>query len=227
MRILLLTLALFTVSLPSAAQEEEEKKPLTPITFLEYLREHNRLKPLQNPKHEHGKDILDRRIMDLTKKAIGEVEDVIVSKDGKIRYLKINFDRISLRKSVYLDYGQMNIGANNDGYTLSLRQEDIKDLFPKFERKITVHSDNISLQGIIGKEIRDTNKIRLGTISEILFDEFGSKVEQIYVTVSYGMIRDAGLAIPFESVSFDDHNGYVYPTIKKEFSDIAIDYVKK
>ncbi|MDH5722622.1 MAG: PRC-barrel domain-containing protein [Alphaproteobacteria bacterium] len=228
MRLLCLPLILLIFSIPAFAQNiEEEKKLLTPITFLDYLREHNRIKPMQNPKHEHGIDILDRRIMDQTKKAIGQVKDVVVSTDGKIRYLKIDFDKISLRKEVYLDYHRMNIGANNDGYTLPFRKEEIKDLYSKFTRQITPHSDQISLVGIIGKEIRDTNKIRLGTIDEILFDEFGSKVELIYMTVDYGVIRDKGLAIPFESVKFDYRNGYVYPTIEKEFSDIVLDYVRK
>ena len=228
MRFLRLTLILLAFSLPAYAQDiEEEERLLTSITFLDYLREHNRIKPMQNPKYEHGTDILDRRIMDQTKKAIGQVKDVVVSTDGKIRYLKIDFDKISLRKEVYLDYHQMNVGANNNGYTLSFRKEEIKGLYSKFTRQITPHSDQISLVSIMGKEIRDTNKIRLGTIDEILFDEFGSKVEQIFIKVNYGLIRDAGLAIPFESVEFDYRNGYVYPIIKKEFSDIALDYVKK
>ncbi len=227
MRLALLCLTLITFAFPVLAQDEETEKPLNAITFLEYLREHNRLKPMQNPKYEHGTDVLDRRVMDQTKKAIGQVEDVIVSSTGDIRYLKVNFDRISLRKTAYLDYTQMNIGANNDGYALSLREEDIKDLFPKFIRKITPHGEQISLTEIIGKEIRDSNKIRLGVIEEILFDEFGSKVEHLYIKINHGLIRDAGLAIPFKAVDFDYRNGYVYLTIDKAFSDIAFDYVKK
>lgn len=191
------------------------------------LKEMNRIKPLQNPRYIHFEDILDRRIVDSRSKVVGEMKDVIINQDGAIVWLLVNFDRLHLRKSVYLDYIAMDVESMDDAYRLPFNSEELAGLYKKLTTALPKDQELFSLSEIMGRSVVNANEENIADVAEILFNQEGRAVDAYYLNVSYKTIRNQGVAIPF-AVPLES---YKYQKMRflvpQSWSDLILDYADK
>ncbi len=201
------------------------------IKFQTALGELNRIKPLQNPRHEGVGDILNRTIIDRENKVIGEVEDVLVGADGYVASLSVVFDCLQLNQGVFLNYATHSVSNASNGYKIGLNREEVElsyaDLLADIETASGSQTDIISVAKLRGRDVIGNNSIKIGQISDILFDSSGAFIRSIYVNVNYRAIRNRGVAVPFDIFKFVEKHGKVIATIDQDYADAIIAYAKE
>ncbi len=199
------------------------------IAFQTSLSDMNRLKPLQNPRHELSKDILGGTLSDRENKVVGTVEDILVDDDGYVQTLFTDLDRLHLGDAVFLDYNDMGVKNMSDGYKLGMNSAEISAAYPELLGNIETASGQnnlISVKNLRGTEVWGTENIRLGEISEILFDKSGTYLRGIYLNVDYKTIRAEGIAIPFDALSYEEKNGKPVAIIDQDYADAVVKHLK-
>ncbi|MCB1783758.1 MAG: PRC-barrel domain-containing protein [Alphaproteobacteria bacterium] len=198
--------------------------------FKENLLLMNRVKPLQNPQYQDVQHTLDRRVMDYQQKTVGQVEDLLVEPNGYVSSVEVDFDRMHLRQSVYVDYQAMAIQGTLDGYVLALREDEIAKKYPELLSNIETaagdDSDLISIQKLRGADLENEIGRKIGTIRDILFSTNGRRAEGLYVSVSYDTVRNVGVAVPFNAVEFRNKGGRLEPTLAKDEALALVDFAR-
>lgn len=227
MKLLASFIALFLLSFslvqPVSAQGVQET-----LRLQRELAEINRIKPLQNKTFIPSNDILNRRILDDQNKVVGELEDAIISTNGRIQSLLVSFDRLRLRNSVFIDYNRLGVGSVSDGYRLGLRDEKIEELYPELLADIQTaagEDDQFSITRMINSTVVNDRGQRLGKVTHVLFDEDARTVIGYHFNVNYRTIRNEGIAVPFRSVFFEEKSGRMQARIGQDFSDAMLDFI--
>lgn len=171
----------------------------------EALAELNRIKPLQNPRYDTSKEILNRRILDRKNKVVGEVRDVILNDNGSISFLNIDFDRLNLAQSVPVNYGALKMEPVTDGYGMTFDSKEITDIYPTFLANIESaagEEDVFALSKMNGMEVWNESGRRIGRVSDVLFAGNGARAEALYVAMDGGSFSGRAIAIPFSAPDF-------------------------
>lgn len=211
-------------SLPASAASQSEV-----IQFKSELRDMNRIKPLQNPRHELLGDVLDGNLIDSESKVIGEIEDTLIDEDGKISAVYVVFDRLRLGNGVFLNYENFGVASVSNGYKIGMHADDVEATYPELLANIETAAGAegvTSARTITGRDVINTKGIKIGKISDILFDHSGEYVRGLHINVNYKTIRDEGVAVPFDSVQFTQKYGRPVAVIDKDFSDLIVRHVK-
>ena len=174
--------------------------------FLETLSDLNRIKPLQNHKYDPAADILERRILDRKHKVIGEVHDVILTRDGSIASLRVEFDRLHLGGEVFLNYPAMRLKPVSNGYALGFDGDQIENMYPELLANVETASgagdENFSVQALSGAPVLSRDGRRLGKVETVLFGSRGQRAEALYIAVERGVPRTFSVAVPFRAVTY-------------------------
>lgn len=191
----------------------------------------NRVKPLQNFQYEKSRDTLSRRVLDRKNKVIGELQDVIVNRNGRVNALQVEFDRLSLRTPVYVGYTDMKIESWSNAYIVGYTDEEVASFYPDLLAKIETaaggESENISLRSALSAPLIDSDGRNLGFVQDVLFDSDGERAQAVYASLNIGVLRNAGVAAPFDDVSFKAMDGKMTAVISKELADAMIDFAGK
>ncbi|MFP4097354.1 MAG: PRC-barrel domain-containing protein [Alphaproteobacteria bacterium] len=212
--------------------QASEGKNIDSVAFQEQIKRHNRIKPLQNPRYEQSKDILKRNVLDNKNKAIGEVQDIAFDTSGQVFSLKVNFDRLNLRRSVYLNRNTLDIGSVSAGYRLGFNEEEVESLYPVLLASIETASgengeDILNLSDLLGITLIDSNGQIIGDLQDVLFDKNGAYVRSIYVNINYRGIYNKGVALPLSVLSFEEKNGKSYAVIDEAYVDSILEMAEK
>lgn len=197
------------------------------------LSEMNRLKPLQNPRYKQSENILNSRIIDQHKKVVGEIQDALidVGQNGKITSLLVEFDRLHLRQPVFLNYEALGISTTTNGYQIQASANDLSERYPELLANIQTASgedgDILSLSSIMGRTVRTSKGLKIGSVQDILFNKSGASVKAAYLNISYKTLRNKGVAVPLDVLEFTTKNGYVNVAIDQRYADTIITFVKK
>lgn len=203
------------------------------MSFQKEIAGYNRIKPLQDRRYKQGADILRNRISNNKSQVIGEVEDVLFNRNGKVSSLLVDFNRLKLGASVYLNYDRQDIQAVSSGYRLGFNSDEIEALYPTFLSNIETalgeegDFEVLSLQKIMEMTVIQDNGQIIGEIQDVIFDKKGAFVQSIYLEMNYKMLRHEPLAIPLSVMDFIEKNGKAYAVIKKEYVNSIIETIKE
>ncbi len=223
MRLLfILSIMLFSFSAPVMAENARMTKAL------QRLEEINSYRPEQSSKHERSKDVLDNRVLDKTNRVVGEVNDVILTRNGSISSLNVNFNRMKLRtSSLYINYSDLGVRPVSNGYKMSYTDDQVAAIVPDILANIETASgknaDTYSTRKIIGRNIYSKNGRKLGKVKDILFDAKGHRAEMLYIVMGYKSVRGEKMAIPFSQASYEGSK----INVKDSFADAMIAYAKQ
>jgi sporulation protein YlmC with PRC-barrel domain len=193
--------------------------------------EYNKIKPLQNPDYKDTDDIFNRKILDGKNRVIGEVQDVVIARNGSIESLKASFDRLQLATPVFLNYRSLDIRPAGRGYALRVSDDQIADLYPTLLAEIQTASgaedENLSVQKLIGADIFSNDGRAIGIIEDVLFAADGGRAEAIYVGMTFGTLRGRAVAIPLKSAAFGNNGQKMTALIANELADAMISYASQ
>lgn len=188
--------------------------------------DYNSIKPLQNPRYERSEKIVKRRVTDRKNKVIGEVKDVLFNKGGKVKSIYVDFDRLNLRKSVYLNHDTLDIFSTTSGYRLALNSDEVEDFYPKMLSSIEAASGDAgdadrhklySLNKVLGSAVIDSDGRSIGKLEDILFDSDGAYVRSAYLSISFRTIHNKGVAVPLSILEFEEKFGKSQIIIDKSY----------
>ncbi|MCK5375143.1 MAG: PRC-barrel domain-containing protein [Alphaproteobacteria bacterium] len=225
----------FTV-LSGCYQAKAEEPTAAKIMGLQKtISEYNRIKPLQNPRYEESSEILKRRVIDSRNKVIGEVQDVLFDRYGRVTSLYVEFDRLNLGQSVYLNHDILDVKSVTTGYRLGFNDDEIKTLYPALLSGIETASgttkDNeqnrFSLKDILDTDVINSDGIIIGNLQDILFDNNGAYVRSVYLNINHRSVHNEGIAVPISILKFIEKGGKSYVVIDNAYVDSILEMAKK
>ncbi len=231
-----LTLAVSVLFTPELVRANDDTDAAGVVVVLrKKIVDYNRLKPLQNPRYERSEDIIKRRVTDSKNKVIGEVKDVLFDQGGHVRSLYVDFDRLNLRKSVYLDFNTIDIGSMSSGYRLGFNSDEIEALYPALLSSIETAAGDpngddrriLSLNNILGSAVVDSDGRSIGKLEDILFDSSGTYVRSAYLNINHRTIHNKGVAVPLSILDFKEKHGKTQIVIDRLYVDPILDMAKE
>lgn len=199
------------------------------VTLQTAITKMNRIKPLQNPRYETANELLDRNILDSSKKVAGYVKDIIINTDsGEISSILANFDRLNLSNDAYLNFDSLEIRSFSNGYGIGFRSEVIKEIYPTLLSDIeTAGQGNIiSLTSVLKRRVVTSEGKMIGTVDNVLFNRQATKANGLFIKVSSGTIFEEGILIPFILAKFVDKPSGPEAQIHQAVADAMIEYLK-
>ncbi len=185
----------------------------------------NRTDPLQSPRYESASDVLKRRMLDRKNKVVGSIRDIIINENGNISYIDVDFDRMKLGRPVFVNYASFNVKAASNGYAMAFDAKEIENLYPSLLAEIETAAgkeDTYSLSKMKGLEVWTASGRRIGTVSDVLFGSEGRRAELLYVTLTTGNLRGAGVGIPFGEADYTEVSAKRRVTIADDTAEAVL-----
>lgn len=189
----------------------------------------NRINPLQNPEYEQIADVLKRRMLDRKNKVVGSVRDIVLSGNGSIAYMDVDFDRMNLGRPVFVNYGTFNMKAVTNGYAMTFNAREIEELYPALLADIETaagEDDALSLKKMKGLEVWTASGRKIGTVDDVLFGAEGQRAELLYINLTTGNLRGKGVAIPFGKADYTQSVSQRRVTVPDDFAEAMTAYAK-
>lgn len=221
-RIGFVVLCFLWLAAPASAQEFSKT--------LKTVSDYNRVQPLQNPELVRTEKILTRRVADNKSKVIGEVQDVVIARNGSIRSLKVDFNRLHLGAPVYLNYSTLDIEPVGNTYRVGFADDEIEQAYPGLLAEMETAAggdDDLSLRNIQGVPVQAFDGRDVGTVKDVLFASEGNRAEALYVTLASGPARGKGIAIPIKAATFGESGQKITAVISNELANAMFDFAVK
>lgn len=236
MKIILLVIGVLTLSFgPILARADDDAQDTGRVVVLrKEIVDYNRIQPLQNPRYERSGKIVNRRVTDSKNKVIGDVKDVLFDKGGRVTSLYVDFDRLNLGQSVYLNYGSLDINSTSSGYRLGFNSDEIETLYPALLSGIEAavgDSDGddsaiFSLNNVLGSAVVDSDGRSIGKLEDVLFDSNGAYVRSAYLSINYQTIHNKGVAVPLSILEFEEKYGKTQIVIDTRYVEPILEMAK-
>lgn len=199
------------------------------ISLQRAIIEMNRIKPLQNPRYQTAEELLDRNILDSTKKVAGYVEDIIIdTNSGEISSIKASFDRLNINQSAYLNFESLDIRSFSKGYGIGYRSEIIEEIFPTLLADIETAGagDRVSLSKVVGRKVVTNEGKMIGKVENVMFNAKATKAVGLFVKLSSGSMVDEEILIPFILASFVDRPSGPVAVIHEKVKKHMVHYLQ-
>ena len=190
----------------------------------------NRIDPLQNPQYESASDILKRRMLDRKNKVVGSIRDIVINENGNIAYIDVDFDRMKLGRPVFVNYGSFNVKTVANGYAMAFDAKEIENLYPSMLAEIETaagEEDTYALSKMKGLEVWTASGRRIGSVSDVLFGSEGRRAELLYVSLTTGNMRGAGVGIPFGQADYTEVSSKRRVTLPDDTAEAVIQFSKE
>ena len=223
LRIAIAAFFVFIAAAPAIAQDSTSSAQL--------VAEYNRMQPLQNPDYKRAEEVTKRKVLDGKSRVIGQVQDVIIARNGSINSLKASFDRLQLDTPVFLNYRTLDIRPAGRGYALRVSDDQIVDLYPTLLAEVETASgaedDNLSVSKLLGADVFANDGRAIGLVKDILFASDGNRAEALYIDMTYGVLRGKSVAIPLKTATFGNNGIKNTAQISNELAEAMISFVSK
>lgn len=190
----------------------------------------NRISPMQNPEYEPADRVLGRKMLDSKNKVVGVVKDALLTTNGTVSALSIDFDRLRLGQEVYVNMREMNVQSARGSYQVSYNSKQIQDAYPQMlagiESAAGPDSDTVSLKKLIGAPVRNADGTRIGTVESVLFGAEGQWAEAIQVSMSSGQLRGRTIALPFGLVQYQQLGNGVEARVTPDQQEAMVNYLR-
>lgn len=190
----------------------------------------NRIDPLQNSQYERAADVLKRRMLDRKSKVVGSIRDIVINENGNISYIDVDFDRMKLGRPVFVNYGSFNVKAASNGYVMAFDAKEIENLYPSMLAEIETaagEEDTYSLSKMKNLEVWTASGRRIGTVTDILFGSEGQRAELLYISLTTGNLRGAGVAIPFGQADYTQVSSKRRVTLPDDTAEAVLQFAKE
>lgn len=198
--------------------------------LFETLTDLNRNKPLQSASYDRSHEVLSRKILDRKNKVLGEVQDIVLTRNGAISALNVDFDRLSFTTPVYLNYSAQKISAASNGYMLGFEAADVEKLYPGLLANVEAAAgdgdDVYSLKRLVGSGIWVGSERRIGTVTDILFGANGDRAETLYVSLDAGTLRGKSVSIPYNTAALTLDGAHYKAVLTKDDADTILKYAQ-
>jgi len=212
------------------AVASEHEKEIQPVQFQKTIKDINRLKPLQNPRHERSAKILDRLVMDNASMVVGKVDDVMINSGGSVTTLVVDFKNLQMPQPVFLDYDVFEVKSMTSGYKLGFDKNEIERVYASLLASIeSAAGDEIeyfSTKGLIGSQVLTSDGYHIGDLDEVLFDQSGTYFRSVYVMLNFETIQETVIAVPLSILSFRQKDGRLQVTIDQKYANLIIENAK-
>lgn len=221
-------MTLFCVLNNSAFAEESSQKDNQ--MFVSELLKLNRVNPMSNPHFVSADNVLDRKVLDSTYYALGQVNDVLVGDQGKIEKIIADVDSLGFRQALSFDYDTLNVTANTDSYALMLDRDQLQDNLPAFLQGMAPaagadETGPISLRSLIHSDVSVEGGEKIGHVSNLLVSDKSQEVKAIVVRLTSGRNKGTDIAIPFDQDFIALKNGLPHIEIPTEKRDLIKQYL--
>lgn len=161
----------------------------------------NRVNPKQNDQFTRATRIVGNDIRDNKSRTVGEVQDIVIDKEGNIVSIRSDLDRLNFGgPDLSLDYAELDMRPVSGGYALPMDDSNIQDIYPQLLASIATaagdSSSLLSMDNLIGADIESADGRRIGRVEDVLFDRTGSRAEALMVRVNYRAVRGKSVAVP-------------------------------
>ena len=176
--------------------------------YLQELQEINARNPARSSQYEDLANIRDDKILDSTNRVVGEVNDILLSQQGNIEYMNIDFNRLKLgTDSLFMAYGRAGMRPVSNGYKMTLSDDDIRTQLPTILAQTASAAgddqDIYSASKIPGAPVFAQNGAQLGVVKKVLFEGQGRYAELLYIDYNHKRTRGRDMAIRFNDARFD------------------------
>ncbi len=202
-KFLLLSVGLLIASLSPAYSELDE---LAAVKAYEEIQEAN----MPDAGEKVANDLLRDRVLDKKNRVIGEVNDVILDKNGAIVMLDVDFNRLhNQTNSVLIDYNDMGVVPSTNGYKLNYSDGEIERLMPSMLDNLDTaggkyyNSNKLSISRLKGQKIYNSQGDIIGEVTDVVFDTLGSYAKKLYIALSDKTVSGKKVAVPFRSINSD------------------------
>lgn len=207
-----------------AASAQSNSRLSDSLSFL------NRTKPLQNPRFDRAKDVLDKRVVDNSNRVVGDVNDILLSNNGNISSINADLNRLRIRGDIYLNYTQMRMRTISNAYSLNIQDDQLEDLLPTLLNNIESaagNEDTFSLKKFDGARVVAEDGRRLGKVTDVLFANMTSRAQALYVDLNYKSIRGETIAIPYNIARFEPKARVFDVVLSNADADAIIEYARE
>ena len=193
----------------------------------------NSYRPEKSAKHERSSEVLNDRILDSSNRVVGNVNDVILSRNGSIKLIDTDFDRLKLgTDSLIVSYDDLNIRPVSNGYKMAYTDDQIEEIFPSLLAGIATASGDdsrasFSLKKLVGASVKARDGRKLGKIEDVLFDSLGGRAELIFVSMTHKSLRGEGVAVPFNVAKYETTSTAVTATVPNFMADAMIEFANE
>lgn len=220
---ILLTIVLCLLSMPGLAQEYNAS--------VRIITDMNKLPAIQNPYYERAEKILSRRVIDNKDRVVGEVQDVIFLRNGGLKSVKVDFNRLNLSQPVYINFREVNMRAASRTYQLGLEDDQISPLYAQLLADIETAagpgSEEYSLTKTLEAPVKTSNGTTIGKISDILFSSDGDRVEAIAVRMADGVLNGQLVAVPVSSITLTNGESNVSASVTDDVAKAMNEFALK
>lgn len=222
LRFLSLSLLVGACMLPlSAAHAQGATQAIQQLSAL------NRINPMQNPAYDTADEVLNRKIVDRTNKVVGEIKDINIRENGTIDTIAVDFDRLALSGTVYLNFREMRMRTTDSSFELAMNSDEIENVYPELLSNIETASGGedavYSMKKLDGVNVSASDGRNLGKVKDILFSSRGNSVVALFVELTHGINRGETMAIPFRETTMKTKTGRLYAEVNEALADAMLE----
>jgi len=200
------------------------------LIALQEITEFNTVNRYKHPEFERSADIFDRRVLDNTKRVVGEVQNVTLTGSGSVETIDVDFDRLRLRQTISLNFNDMNVQAVSNAFILGFDDDQIEELYPQLLANIATAAGDEgnynSLKNLIDVSFIAEDGRPLGKVRDVLFRKEGDKAEAYYIAMSYRRSRGEMVTIPFTSARVTQRKGQQVVQVDNNYADALLEYTQ-
>jgi len=190
--------------------------------FFETLVTLNDRRPQQSAEYDTETEVLKNRVLDNRNKVVGEVRDVILTPNGTINALSVEFDRLRLGAPVFVNYRDMRARPVTNGYALGFDDGQIETLYPTMLSRIETASgedaDVFSVKSVVNADVVAEDGRKLGKVRNVMFGSRGARA------LAYSLLRGKSISIPYSAAKFKNRGRKMQIMVSNEQANAMIDY---
>ncbi|MCD8496634.1 MAG: PRC-barrel domain-containing protein [Alphaproteobacteria bacterium] len=189
------------VNVATAAETDPE--------FAFKLGEYNRVNPKQSELFTRASRVMSGDLYDANNKAVGDIDDVLIAREGNIYGVQTSLDRIIPGgPSLTLSFSVMDMNAVTGGYRMNQTAKDLEaaypNLFASIETASGPDSGVLSVRSLINADVKAENGVKIGKVEDVIFESDSSRVHSLMVRVNYKTIRGKSVAVPIDAPKYTE-----------------------
>ncbi len=198
--------------------------------YIQTLTELNRVNLTRTADYNTLEEIFKGKMVDNRNRIVGEIRDVLISRNGTINSIYTEFNRLHLQQKVFLNYRDLRISPSKSGYVIGFDANKIEEMYPALLAQIEPASGKddglFSIRALKGAPVKTKSGKTIGKVQTVLFAALGSRAEALQVILETGIKRGHSAAIPFNSVTLESSGGRKQVILGDAQAEAFMDFIR-
>lgn len=191
----------------------------------------NQISPLQNPQYKRGTKALSYRLIDQNRRGLGEITDITIGEDGKIRSIEADVMATGFRENLSFDVTAYNANAESDAYTVTLTRSQVQKNLPQFLAGIETAAGEkagqpITVKSLVGGRVQTNKGTQVAIVNDVLIDEKRKAAVALLLTLMGGTGR-ATIAVPYGDAKIERVGNKATIELSEEQARVLTNFAKK